>query len=98
MAMGRHDGSPLSFAIDGPIAREDLPGLCRRVCALFDEHEGPLALCDVRSVGADAVTVDALAQLQLLARRRGCRVVLQGASDDLRALVDFMGLRDVLRC
>ena len=44
----------------------------------------------------DMATVDALARLQLAARRRGCRVLLQHPSDDLRRLVGFMGLADVL--
>jgi hypothetical protein len=50
----------------------------------------------VRGVEADAVTVDALARLQVGARRNGCQVRLRGASDELRALVGFMGLCDVL--
>jgi ABC-type transporter Mla MlaB component len=86
----------IAFAIYGPIARGDLPGLCARVCALLAESAAGVALCDVRGVEPDAVTVDALARLQLGARRQGCRVRLQNASDDLRALVAFMGLEDVL--
>ena len=52
--------------------------------------------CDVAGIAPDAVTVDALAQLQLGARRHGCTVRLQNASDELRALVEFMGLTAVL--
>jgi hypothetical protein len=52
--------------------------------------------CDVRSVEPDAVTVDALARLQLAVHRRGCRIRLVHASDRLRELVAFMGLTDVL--
>jgi len=55
-----------------------------------------VALCDVCGVAADAVTVDALARLQLAARRHGCQVRLRGASDELRDLVAFMGLQDVV--
>jgi ABC-type transporter Mla MlaB component len=85
------------FAIWGPILREDLPGLCDRVCALLTEHDGAeAALCDVQGVRADAVTVDALARLQLAARRHGVTIRLRGCSPDLRELVGFMGLRDVL--
>ena len=47
-------------------------------------------------VEPDAVTVDALARLQLAARRLGCQVRLRNASDELRELVAFMGLCDVL--
>ena len=65
-----------TFAVRGPIARDDLPGLCRRVGALFAAHGPGVAHCDVATVEADAVTVDALARLQLAARRSGCQVRL----------------------
>ena len=84
------------FAVRGPIDRADLPGLCERVCGLLEKNRAGVALCDVRGVEPDAVTVDALARLQLAARRHGCQVRLRGASRELRALVAFMGLADVL--
>jgi ABC-type transporter Mla MlaB component len=86
----------LDFAIYGPIARSDLAGLCDRVCVLLTERGADVVRCDVRGVDPDAVTVDALARLQLAARRKGCRVRLRNASAELRALVGFMGMRDVL--
>ena len=86
----------LAFAVRGPLARTDLPGLCDRVCALFAASEAEVALCDVHGVAPDAVTVDALARLQVAAARYGCRVRLCDASDELLELVAFMGLRDVL--
>ena len=87
---------PVAFAIRGPIARADLPGLCERVCALLERSDRGVVLCDVHGVTADAVTVDALARLQLAAQRRRCQVRLCGASSELLELVAFMGLRDVL--
>jgi len=86
----------VAFAIYGPIARADLPGLCERVCALLSQSGAQVVLCDVTGVDPDAVTVDALARLQLAARRHGCQVRLRHASDELLELVDFMGLTDVL--
>ncbi len=86
----------ITFAAWGPIERSDLPGLCDRVCALFTASRPRIAFCDVRGVEPDAVTVDALARLQLAARRTGCQVRLRNSSDELRELVTFMGLRDVL--
>ena len=86
----------IAFAIHGPILRSDLPGLCDRVCALLSEAPADEAFCDVRGVEPDAVTVDALARLQLAARRRGCRVRLRNASPALLDLVAFTGLTDVL--
>ena len=84
------------FVITGPITRADLPGLCERVCALLEHSDAEVALCDVSGVEPDAVTVDALARLQLAAQRRGCQVRLRHASKELIGLVAFMGLRDVL--
>ena len=86
----------MDFAIWGPIAREDLPGLCDRVCALLEQSGAGVALCDVSGVEVDAVTVDALARLQLAAGRHDCQVRLRNASGELLELVTFMGLADVL--
>jgi ABC-type transporter Mla MlaB component len=88
--------STITFAIWGPIERADLPALCDRVCALLARSGATVALCDVAGIAADAVTVDALARLQLAARRHDCLIRLRGASDELRDLVAFMGLQDVL--
>jgi ABC-type transporter Mla MlaB component len=84
------------FAVHGPIARADLPGLCKRICALLETSGADVALCDARGVEPDAVTIDALARLQLAARRHGCQVRLRHASPELLELLDFMGLTDVL--
>ena len=86
----------MTFAVYGPIGRADLPGLCDRVCGLFARSTAPVAFCDVESVPADAVTVDALARLQLAAKRCGCTVRLRNASSELLELVAFMGLENVL--
>ena len=86
----------IAFAVHGPIERTDLPGLCDRICALLETSDAPVALCDVSGVAPDAVTVDALARLQLAARRYGCQARLRGASEELLDLLDFMGLSDVL--
>ena len=87
----------VAFAIRGPITRADLPGLCSRVCTLLNESRAEVVRCDVTGVPPDAVTVDALARLELAARRHGCRVALCHASDELLELVAFMGLEDVCR-
>jgi STAS domain-containing protein len=55
--------------------------------------------CDVGGItGADIGTVDALARLQLTARRRGSDVQLKDASPCLRNLLALAGLADVVRC
>ncbi len=94
--MGAPATQTIAFAVRGPIARADLPGLCERVCALLEHSGAEVAVCDVNGVEPDAVTVDALARLQLAARRHRCRVRLRHASAELRELVAFMGLADVL--
>jgi ABC-type transporter Mla MlaB component len=93
----------IAFTIRGPIATGDVPGLCDRVCALLGGGgEGESAgrvrvvLCDVRGVEPTAGSVDALARLQLAAKRAGCQVRLRNASPELLRLVDFLGLSDVL--
>jgi ABC-type transporter Mla MlaB component len=86
----------VAFTITGPIARSDLEGLCNRVCTLLEQSHAGIAVCDVAGVEPDAVTVDALARLQVGAMRRGCRVHLRNASDALVELVAFMGLDAVL--
>jgi ABC-type transporter Mla MlaB component len=86
----------IAFTVRGPIVRGDLPGLCKRVCGVLETSGAGVVFCDVSSVEPDAVTVDALARLQLAARRRGCTVRLRRASAELVELVLFMGLRDVL--
>ena len=88
----------IAFAIEGPIVRADLPGLCERVYTLLESSQADVAICDVSGVGVDAVTIDALARLQLVARRHRCRIRLCSASNELLALVEFMGLANVLPC
>lgn len=86
----------LAFTITGPIGRADLLGLYRRICALLRDARPDVVLADVRGVQTDAVTVEALARLQLAAHRHGCRVWLRSASPELVELCAFMGLADVL--
>lgn len=88
--------STIAFAITGSVASHDLAPLCDRVCALLRDSRPEVAFCDVGGIEPDAVAVDALARLQLAARRHDCQVRLRNASDDLLELVALMGLSDVL--
>jgi ABC-type transporter Mla MlaB component len=86
------------FALRGPLSRADLPGLSARFCRMCAVTRPGVVLCDVGLVPrVDAVTVDALARLQLAARRYECQVKLVGASAELLELVRWMGLADVVR-
>ena len=54
-------------------------------------------VCDVGELAPDVHAVDALARLQLTARRLGLEIRLRHASSELQELLAFAGLRDVLR-
>lgn len=51
---------------------------------------------DATGLDADAPTLDALARIQLAARRCGFEVRLRGSSPELRELIGFAGLDAVL--
>jgi hypothetical protein len=53
--------------------------------------------CDVRALRADVAAVDALARLQLAARQAGFDLRLVHASAELRCVIAFAGLDEVLR-
>jgi len=86
----------ISFTVRSPVARADVPGLCDRVGALLRQGRARVAYCELRGAPADAVAVDALARLQLAARRNGCEIRVCHASRELRELIALMGLADVL--
>jgi ABC-type transporter Mla MlaB component len=95
----RPSGEPrtLVLAISGPIAPADLPDLCEHVRGLLEGSDADLVVCDVRGlVDPDAVTIDALARLQLTARRQARRIRLTGACAELEELLGLMGLSEAV--
>jgi ABC-type transporter Mla MlaB component len=87
----------LVLVLSGRILRDDIPKLCECVRALLEGEHGDVVVCDVGAVvSPDAVTVDALARLQLVARRVGRRVLLLHAGRDLLDLIHLMGLANVV--
>jgi hypothetical protein len=60
------------------------------------EHRPSDDVYDAGSLPPDARAVDALARLQLDARRRGERACVRGASSELQELLAFCGLSFVL--
>lgn len=96
--MGAPAPNTVAFSIRGPITRADLPGLSERVSTLLGESGAGVAICDVHGIEPSAMTVDALARLQLSAQRHRCQVRLCQASDELLELVAFMGLSEILPC
>jgi hypothetical protein len=58
-----------------------------------------VAICDVSGLtDADLATVDDLARLQVITRRLGISLELRDAPGELRELLAFAGLGDVVRC
>jgi anti-anti-sigma factor len=87
----------LVVELAGPIDRADIPALCEGLGRTLQERPVDLVVCDVGGLrDADCVAVDALARLQLTARRSGCRVRLRGVSSELEALLRLVGLREIL--
>jgi hypothetical protein len=86
----------VAIAIYAPLRAGDLPGLIARTCALLERSACEVLRCEVAAVAADALAVDALARLALAAHRHGCTVVVDGASEEMLALIARIGLRGVL--
>jgi ABC-type transporter Mla MlaB component len=80
-----------------PIGPADVPGLWDRIRELLEDGAADAVICDVAGlVEPDVATIDALARLQLTARRSGCRVRLHRAHVELLELLALMGLGDVV--
>jgi ABC-type transporter Mla MlaB component len=77
----RDEGTELLMAHDSDVSRPD----------------GAIDLDVSWLVAADLRSVDALARLQVVASRRGRRLQLHGAAEGLVALLEFVGLDDVVR-
>ena len=90
-----HSPSTGLLVIAGPIGDGDVPPLCECLRAVIDGSDGELIVCDVGALPANVRTVEALARLQLTARRHGRRIQLQRASRELEQLLEFVGLADV---
>jgi ABC-type transporter Mla MlaB component len=87
----------VGFTIRGPLERAQLPGLCDRLQRLLRLTAAVVVDCDTdRQVRNDAVTVDALARLQLTAAQSGASLVLSRPPAELRDLMAFMALDVVL--
>lgn len=80
----------------GPIARDEIRGVCERARALLERREADTVVCEVGALDPDAVTIDVLARVQLTARRQGRRIELGGVGAELRELLVFAGLVEVL--
>lgn len=84
--------SPPVVVLAGPIRPGDAPQLCDRVRAAHGAGVATV-VCDVSGVTtADLATVDALARMQLAARRAGGRIRLRDPAPRLALLLRLTGL------
>ena len=92
-----HGPSAAVLELRGAITRSDIHALCARVQALLEQRDAEVVVCDVAAVSApDCGTVDALARMQLTAKRLGGELRVRGASDELHELLAMAGLCDVV--
>jgi anti-anti-sigma regulatory factor len=71
--------------------------LCERVRAFVESRATMPVVCDVRAITApDATALDALARVQLVARRAGVPVGLRNPPEVLRDLLEIAGLASVV--
>jgi len=88
----------VDFGLPAHIERPQIPWLCGRLGVLAATVAADRIVCDVGAVvQPDAVTVDALARLQLTARRSGREIRLKDASRELDELLHLTGLAGVIR-
>jgi ABC-type transporter Mla MlaB component len=83
-----------------PVSRDTIAGLCRRVQEMLGIRGVHLVTCEVGTLtDPDPVAVDALARMQLTARRAGGSIRLRHARARLRDLLAVIGLGEALpRC
>ena len=85
--------------LSGQLDRADIAAFCERGRMAIGRSDADPVVCDLGRLGRpDAVTVEALARLQLEARRLGRRIVFRDACGELRDLVTFVGLDEALPC
>jgi ABC-type transporter Mla MlaB component len=86
-----------TFVVRGPVARADIVGMGERLRGCLSSCTADVVVCDVCTLtNPDVDTVDAVARLQLIARRKGAQIVLRNAPPELRELLAFTGLDEVV--
>jgi ABC-type transporter Mla MlaB component len=85
------------LVLGGLITRAAVPWLCDRVRRLLEGGDADLVTCDVAALdNPDLAAIDALARLQLTARRMGRSIRLRHAQAKLRDLLALTGLCEEL--
>jgi anti-anti-sigma regulatory factor len=86
------------LVLSGALTPADAAALCERARLELERSGAEELVCDVAALTRpDAGTIEALARLQLTARRLGRRMRLRDPTPELAGLLDLFGLADVLR-
>jgi ABC-type transporter Mla MlaB component len=89
----RGEPDTVVLVFSGRIGRADIPRLCERARGLLQAGDADRVVCDVSAVvDPDAAALDALARLQLTARRLGHVVRVRHACIELQELLTLTGL------
>ncbi|MFC8132261.1 STAS domain-containing protein [Streptomyces sp. NPDC057302] len=81
------------LTLTGTLDREATHRLCEEARATLQATGADVLVCDVADLGPPVLAaVDALARLQLTARRAGGRIRLRNPAPHLRELLDLVGL------
>ncbi|MEV0525362.1 STAS domain-containing protein [Streptomyces sp. NPDC050439] len=82
-----------TLTLTGTLDREVTHRLCEEARSLLHATGADILVCDVADVGPPVLAaIDALARLQLTARRAGGRIRLRNPTPALRELLDLVGL------
>ncbi|MFH8464387.1 STAS domain-containing protein [Streptomyces sp. NPDC017991] len=85
--------TPPVLVLPGPVTKDDVPRLCEAVRTRLQHTTAAVVVCDVTDLGPPGLTtVDALARMQLAARRAGGRLRLRAPDPALRALLALVAL------
>jgi len=85
------------MVMEGPIVSAEVTALCECVRVLVADSGVELVVCDVGALtNPDLATVDALARLQLTARRLGGQVQVRRPCEALQSLLALAGLSEVV--
>lgn len=88
----------IRLILEGPMVDAEVRAMCERLGTMLDCGRTDRVECDCSALNVgDLRTVDALARLQLTARRRGGNLLLHGAPVGLAELVSLVGLARILR-
>lgn len=80
----------------GPITDGDVPALIERLTAVIVGIDADVIVCDVSTLPPRARSIEALARLQLTARRHNRHIRLRHLSPCLEHLLELVGLADVI--